>query len=190
MRIFSYLKAVVIVHGKSEKHICEFIRRNLRLKIRIKSDKNGDKSIQINGLERYLNNDVFKSLKNFKKHFEDLEIDSKTKMIPEYFKIFIIMDTDDCNEDQKRSFINKEMFKQHWAYNYIVPIFNNPDLESVLKKSGINISKNKMKDYIKLFPLYPDYSKSDVIQVEELYQLLCNNSSTNMDDFLKFCLNE
>ncbi len=54
MRIFSYLKAVVIVHGKSEKHICEFIRRNLRLKIRIKSDKNGDKSIQINGLERYI----------------------------------------------------------------------------------------------------------------------------------------
>lgn len=45
-----YLKAVVIVHGKSEKQICEYIKSNLRLKIDIVSEKRGEKSIQINGL--------------------------------------------------------------------------------------------------------------------------------------------
>ena len=33
------LKAIVIVHGKSEKQMCEYIKSNLRLKIEIISDK-------------------------------------------------------------------------------------------------------------------------------------------------------
>lgn len=30
-----YLKAIVIVHGKSEKQICDFIKSNLRLKMEV-----------------------------------------------------------------------------------------------------------------------------------------------------------
>lgn len=40
-----YLKSVVIVHGKSEKQICDYIKSNLRLKMEVVSEKKGEKSI-------------------------------------------------------------------------------------------------------------------------------------------------
>ncbi|TKZ15846.1 hypothetical protein EZH24_13855, partial [Brachyspira catarrhinii] len=76
--------------------------------------------------------------------------DIKDNQIDKNFKIFIIMDTDDCTAQQKSEFINKNMFKNHWAYNYIVPIYNDDNLENVLIKATIEV-ENK-KDYIKIFP--------------------------------------
>ncbi|WP_181039155.1 hypothetical protein [Brachyspira murdochii] len=43
----NYLKAIVIVHGKSELQMCDFIKNNLKLKIDIISKDNGKHSIQI-----------------------------------------------------------------------------------------------------------------------------------------------
>ena len=95
MRQFHYTKAVVIVHGKSEKQICQYIKNKLRLKIEIFSDKNGEKSIQITSLKNILNNTIFKSFKSFIKTFDDVELTCDGKSLDDDFKIFIIMDTDD-----------------------------------------------------------------------------------------------
>ena len=43
----NYLKAIVIVHGKSELQMCDFIKRKLKLKIDIVSKNKGGNSIQI-----------------------------------------------------------------------------------------------------------------------------------------------
>lgn len=51
------------------------------------------------------------------------------------------MDTDDCADETRKRFINKEMFKNHWAYDYIVPIYNSPELETVMVKAGIKFEK-------------------------------------------------
>ena len=44
-RPLSYLRAVIIVHGKSEKQMCDFIKSKLRIRIIVESDKKGGKSI-------------------------------------------------------------------------------------------------------------------------------------------------
>lgn len=146
-RTISHLKAVVIVHGKSEKQMCSFIKSKLRLNIDIYSDKNGEKSIQITSLKNILKNSIFKSQIDFLRNFEEAFIEDKRGkyVLPEDFKIFIIMDTDDCSKEQKKNFINKEMFREHWAYSYIHPIYNSPKLENVLIKSGVKFSKEKGK---------------------------------------------
>ena len=93
------------------------------------------------------------------------------KSIDNVFKIFIIMDTDDCSEKQKQDFMNRNMFRDHWAYKYIVPIYNTPELESVLEMAHIPFKKvgNKRKEeYVKIFPTDPKYEKSDEIQILEL----------------------
>lgn len=44
------------------------------------------------------------------------------------------------------------MFQKHWAYEYIVPIYNSPDLETILTKAGIKFEKKGVKrkaEYIK-----------------------------------------
>ena len=63
------------------------------------------------------------------------------------------MDTDDCSEDEKRKFINKEMFKGHWAYDYIVPIYNIPELETVLTEAKVPFTKTGVKRNILNFSL-------------------------------------
>lgn len=101
MKNFHYTKALVIVHGKSEKQIVKFIKSNLRLKMEIYSDKNGEKAIQITSLKNTLNNKIFKSFNNFIKEYEDIKLSEDYKSIDDSFKVFIIMDTDDCTEKQK-----------------------------------------------------------------------------------------
>lgn len=188
-----YLKSVVIVHGKSEKQICEYIKSNLRLKMDIVSDKKGEKSIQITSLKNILNNTVFGSYQSFIANYEDVKHikNGKKSKIDSSFRIFIIMDTDDCTEVQKREFINKEMFKTHWAYEYIVPIFDSPDLESVLVKANIKFEKKGMerkKEYIKIFPTEQKYISRENIELKKFCDDLSKVKDTNMNEFIEFCL--
>lgn len=134
------------------------------------------------------------NLKNTYK--DDLEIKDNKTIIEKDFKIFIIMDTDDCkNEEEKNNFINKNMFKNYWAYDYMVPIYNITNLEDVLIKAEIidkNTIKNKKdkKNYkIKIFPITKQDTESDVKQIEEFYKkLLKVKNISNMHEFIKFCL--
>ena len=135
------------------------------------------------------------TLDNFKNTYkDDLEIKDNKIIIDKDFRIFIIMDTDDCKEEEKNNFINKNMFKNYWAHKYIVPIYNIRNLEDVLVKSKVidkNTIKNKRdkKDYIKIFPTDNKYIKNDTIQIQEFYQkLLKVKNISNMHEFIKFCL--
>lgn len=85
------------------------------------------------------------------------------------------------------------MFKNHWYYDYIYPIYNHNSLEEVLKKSGIKFRskfyKGMKKEYIKIFPTDKKYIKNDTVQIEEFYKkLLKVKDISNMHEFIKFCL--
>lgn len=191
MQQLNYTKAIVIVHGKSEKQICQYIKSKLRLKMEIVSNNNGESSIQITSVKQILNNMVFKSYNSFIKEYEDVKLSNNNKSLDEDFKIFIILDTDDCTEKQKSAFINKEMFKSHWAYDHIVPIYDIPNLEAVLAKANVPFTKTgdkRKKEYVKLFPTDPKYEKSDEIQIQELCDDLKKQTNTNLNEFLDFCL--
>lgn len=191
----NYLKVIVIVHGKSEFQMCDFIKRKLKLKIEIVSKNKGANSIQISSIMKRLKGKDIDTLDNFKNTYkDDLEIKDNKIIIDKDFRIFIIMDTDDCKEEEKNNFINKNMFKNYWAHKYIVPIYNIRNLEDVLIKSKVidkNTIKNKRdkKDYIKIFPTDDKYTKNDTIQIQEFYQkLLKVKNISNMYIFIKFCL--
>ncbi len=188
-----YLKALVIVHGKSEKQICDYIKSNLRLKMEVISDKKGEKSIQITSLMHVLNDSRFQSLDVFLEYYDDVEIvlEKKKKKLSSDFKIFIIMDTDDCTAKQKEDYINKSMFKNHWAYDYIVPIYNNPSLEDVLMKAKIPFEKKgdeRKKEYIKIFPTNSKYTVCEEAELSTFCVNLRLVNDTNMNEFIEFCL--
>ena len=103
----NYCKAVVIVHGKSEYLMVQHIKSSLHLPIEIYAKKKGNNSIQITSLMLVLNNSIFKTKKSLERNY-DIE---KEKNKYKNFKIFTIMDTDDCNEKKQKEYINKEMFK-------------------------------------------------------------------------------
>lgn len=192
-RSLSYLKAVVICHGKSEKQLCDFIKSNLRIRIAVESDKKGEKSIQITSVMNTLNGKKFKTMAGFMREFSDVEIRKiKTKKyLTEEFKVFIIMDTDDCTDKQKNDYINKEMFRNHWLYPYIVPIFNSPNLENILEKAKIKFEKKgkeRKKEYIKIFPTDSKYKNNEMIQIKDFCENLKKVNNTNMGEFINFCI--
>lgn len=188
MREKSYLKALVICHGKSEVQICEHIKQKLRLRIDILSNNKGKSSIQITSVMKFLNNTQLKNLTSLKNNYA---VKVENKKLDEEFKVFIIMDTDDCSQEQKLSYIDKSMFKNHVLYGHIVPIYNTPELETVLTNSGITFTKkgvDRKSEYIRIFPTDKKYEKNDVVQLEEFHDNLKKCKTTNFNEFIKFCL--
>lgn len=108
----NYTKCAVIVHGKSEFALVKYIYTNLHLPVKIIAKDKGRGSIQINGLSEYLRKKQFRTLKELANEYS-VEYDRKTKGLKN-FKLFIIMDTDDCDEITKSKYISGELFEGHW----------------------------------------------------------------------------
>lgn len=187
----NYCKAVVIVHGKSEYLMVQHIKSSLHLPIEIYAKKKGNNSIQITSLIKELGNTIFKNQKTLLKRYT---IENDKKKLND-FKIFTIMDTDDCDEEEKNNYINKSMFKKHELYNYIYPIYNINNLEDVMKKSKIHYEKikdsEKADTYIKLFPQNSKkiVEKDDVEQLQEMCEKLKKTSNTNLEELIEYCIN-
>ncbi|MEZ3452742.1 MAG: hypothetical protein K1W17_00020, partial [Oscillospiraceae bacterium] len=120
LRSQRYTKAVVICHGKSELQITRYIYSNLHLPVKVYAKDNGRHSIQITSLINELNSTQFRNIDKFADEFSvEVSGTGKNKKLVN-FKLFIIMDTDDCTEQQKKKYISAEMFSKHWLYEYIV----------------------------------------------------------------------
>lgn len=174
-------KVMTIVHGQSEYRICCSLKSNLRIKHEIIAEKKGKKSIQINGLMKILEDSRFRSFDAFVKCFVDVEHKRK-KLIN--FRLFIIMDVDDCTKEKKNRYLSKEMFSKHWMYDYIVPIYNEPDLEKTMEKAKIPIMKKQ--DYILIFPT--NKGDLDVKIAREFLDTLRDCECSNLDKYVEYCL--
>lgn len=183
MKKIAKTQVMSIVHGKSELAICSSVKSNLRLKHEIYADKKGAKSIQVTSLMNILNNTTFSSYESFTKRYDDIECKDK-KLIG--FKLFIIMDLDDCNEEMKNRFKNKEMFAKHWLYEYIVAIYNNPNLEQTMKDIKIPIKKNEKKKYFLIFPT--NHGDLDIQKATDFSQKLKKSKNSNLYKYIDYCL--
>lgn len=182
---FHYMRLMVIVHGKSELHLCNYIKNNLRLMIEVIGDKDGEKSIQINSLTSYLNNSLFSDIRRFVARYP-VEQTKGNKI--RNFQLFTIMDTDDCTPEQLQAYKDKSIFKKHWLRDYIVPIYNTGNLEDVLKRANWPCP-DKKKDYCRVFPV--KRGEHDIEQVrmfcESMYRV---RSISNLHLFIQSCIDQ
>ena len=183
----NYCKGIVIVHGKSELLLAEHIKSNLHLNIGIYSLKNGKTSIQIDSLMTILGNNDFKSKRKLKQKYI---IEENNKEFVNFF-VMPIMDLDDTTEKKIKKYKSGEMFKNHWLSPYIIPIWNNINLDHVLYDLGliskIPNDKEKGKVYEELFP--KNKGQADLEQIKELLKCFESTKKTNMDIFINKCLN-
>ncbi len=188
-----YTRCAVIVHGKSEFHLVRFIYTNLHLSVKIISKDKGRGSIQINGLKELLNKKCHRTLSAFSKEYS-VEYDKKEKKLKN-FKLFIIMDTDDCSEKNKSEFISGEMFRGHPLQEYIVPIYNITNLEDVMIKAGIMIKRisdsEKGTYYSKIFPINTEpVSNGTLKQIRLFASKIKGVKQTNMLEFVEYCFEQ
>lgn len=174
-------KALIIYHGKSEEIFASNLKSNLRLPLCIYKAKKG-KSIQITSLMQILNGRDFQKIR-FKE--ETCKYVKLTKTGLKEFKVFIIMDTDDCTHKQRKAFENKTMFKDHWLKPYIHPVINTPNLDEVLMNLGYPIDpKRKVNSYQKAFP----GNNGDLQAFQNLIKKFegCDRQKSNMIDLLYY----
>lgn len=188
-----YTRCAVIVHGKSEFHLIRYIYTNLHLPVKIISKDKGRSSIQINGLKDYLNKKCFKTLSAFANEYA-VEYDKKKKVLKN-FKLFVIMDTDDCSEAAKKDYISGEMFKGHPLQEYIVPIYNISNFEDVMIKAGIIVKRipnsEKGTYYSKIFPINTGPVSSDTLkQIRVFATKIKDVKQTNMLKFIEYCFEQ
>lgn len=189
----NYTRCAVIVHGKSEFALVKYIYTNLHLPVKIIAKDKGRGSIQINGLPEYLMKKQFRTLKAFADEFS-VEYDRKTKRLIN-FKLFIIMDTDDCDEITRAKYISKELFDGHPLKDYIVPLYNDTNLEDVMIKSGIMVKRipdaQKGSYYTKIFPINTKPLSIDTVnQVRIFAKKIDGVKETNMLAFVEYCFNK
>lgn len=148
----NYCRAIVIVHGKSELLMMEYLKRKFRLNIAIISNNNGKSSIQVNGLLNFISsNTKLKSLKVVEKEFIPNVVGNKLIDCP----IFTIMDLDDCDEKEAELYRTGKMFAGTWIEEYILPIWFSPHFDEAMKKAELlnklPSDKEKGKVYTNLF---------------------------------------
>lgn len=182
----NYCKGIIIVHGKSELLLAEHIKSNLHLPIEIYSLKNGKTSIQIDSLMTILGNNDFKNKSKLKQKYI---IEEKNKKFINFF-IMPIMDLDDTTEEKIKKYKNGEMFKNHWLSPYIIPIWNDINLDHVLYDlkliSKLPNDKEKGKVYEELFP--KNTGQADLEQINKLLKYFESTTKTNMNIFIEKCL--
>lgn len=189
----NYVNGVVICHGKSELNMTRFISSNLHLNVKPYARDGGKHSIQITALNSVLGAKPFNKLSSFLEEYP-VETTGKTKNRKLVnFKLFIIMDTDDCTDRQREDYLSKDMFKDHWLYDYIVPVANIPSLEDVLVESGKMPKKirddEKGAYYTKVFPINAKPLSNDTLkEVQTLRQFIEKSKHSNLNDFIDYCL--
>ncbi len=101
-----------------------------------------------------------------------------------------IMDLDDTSNQKQEKYISKELFKDHWLYPYIVPIWNKKNLDEVLLDlkmiEKLPSYREKGRVYRNLF--LKNKGESDIEQVKKLNEKFKKCKNTNMDIFLQKCL--
>ncbi|MBO7253709.1 MAG: hypothetical protein J6V36_00220 [Clostridia bacterium] len=189
----NYVNGVVICHGKSEVCLSTFICTNLHLNVKTDAKNKGKNSIQITSLNDWLSSPPYKNMKSLLDKYEiETKGKGKNKKLIN-FKIFAIMDTDDCTEQQKKDFISGKMFSGHWLSEYIVPIYNVNNLESVLKDSGIMSKKIKNDEkgsyYEKVFPINKKPLSDDTLsEVKTFLSKVKSVKNTNIEVFVEYCI--
>ena len=186
-----YKKAAVIVHGKSERFLASYIYTNLHLPVKIIDNNKGKSSIQIQGLQEILSSKPYNSRNSFAEAYS-IEYDKKKKTLKN-FKLFIIMDTDDCSDQAREDYISGKMFENSCLKEYIVPIYNSPNLEEVMIKAGVMTKKipdaQKGNYYSKVFPINQDpYSSDTLEQIRILSKKLQEVKGTNLLEYVNYCL--
>lgn len=195
LRKLNYNKAFIICHGKSEYHIARYIKSNLRLPIEIFANQKGATSIQITSLKSIFNRSDFKSIKKFGETY-NVEVIGRGKnaTFADDFRIYIIMDTDDCTENQKADFINKQMFKEYPLGKYVYPVYNIENIEDVLNKTAIMPRRIKDSEkgnfYAKVFPISSNNSDGTKSEFENFQKQLESvkprpEDYTNMHEMVK-----
>ena len=100
-----------------------------------------------------------------------------------------------CTEDMKEKYTSGQLFKGHILEDYIVPIFNIPNLEGIMVKANIMTKRIRGSEkgtyYSKIFPINTEpLSHNTIDQVVKFAWKLKGIRETNILEFVEYCIEQ
>lgn len=80
--------------------------------------------------------------------------------------------------------MTKAYFDNIGLYEYITPIYNEPNLEQTMIEAKINVQKKK--DYIIIFPT--NHGDLDIKKAEDFLKKLNLCKNTNLEKYIEYCI--
>lgn len=184
----------VVAHGLSEVLIAKHFKSSLRLQMAIFSRDNGNTSIQITSLLDELSSKKY-SKPEFIKQTNAIQFKrwEKRGVRPEDmdFRIYTLMDTDDCSDEMLARYKSGKMFHDLWLAPFIVPIWCTPNTDGVFYRAKlipqIKSDRDKVPTYKKYFPIVKDGSLG-IGEAEQICSALKGRRDTNISIFIDDCI--
>ena len=172
-RTTHFLPCSIICHGECEYVIAKQIQIKKRRDLNVIGDKNGKKCIEINSLITFINHKFPSKEAYIKANKESLCFDKKTKKISNH-KVVAIMDKDQTPDAMFDSYVSGKMFAGIWygEEKLILPIYFNPDLDTVFNNHGFKIDTRKHKP-----AQYFKYMTTQYSKVEDMLKGLSDAES-------------
>lgn len=181
----SHSDIVVIAHGRSEMIMAKAVMKALRLQITVFNPYDGKQDVSIGNILDIMDKNGFREEHTIHKKFPDLNYESKGNPHMPDLKIFPVMDIDSYGK-MKKSYETGNMFKDYPFSNRIFPIFNDPNLDEVLKELGYKVDtngSNKVTSYHEIFDNMDDNGFFELYGSMKEYP-----DMTNLPVFFETCL--
>ena len=173
---------IAVNHGKCEEILCKYLSHVLRLDIILISRDGGEETISLKESGNFLREGHFRDMASLNRYYRRVKkIKGKANNLKlEDITIFVIMDVDGDGLSA-RSFKSKDMFRESYFYDCIVPILSDPDLDTVLRNAGLNISdRNKPESYRSIL--------GNLQSIDDLLEIFSNSDiSVLIRELMKHC---
>lgn len=161
---------IIICHGKSEVILARWLQSRTRVRINVDSNNGGERSVMINNLNQFLDENGYKNSSSLKRRFPNIEY--KNRIGLKDLRIFTLMDVD-VDGKLVHDYLNRDMFRGRELYESITPILSDRSLDDVFDRIGLHVDRNsKAESYRKIL---------NNTAVDDLYLLLKECESTNLD---------
>lgn len=172
---------VAVVHGKSEAILCRKLERSTRCRICVFSEKEGEACISLRSLPEVMSARPFRNESDLHREFEDLDYDPRRRPMMPDLRIITVVDTDDSPHDVQ-AYVTGNLLRSCPLSDSIVPIYNTPNLDAVFESHGFLVDRRNKAGSYKAISRRLDFL--------ELYRLLKEDDSTNLDVFIRHVLSK
>lgn len=129
---------IVLVHGDTEYLLFDWIRSSLKTDFVIHPKLGSGHTISMKGVAEVLSSPPFDRTASLHSAFRTLDYDESRRELVK-LRVYPVLDVDG-DTASFRSYASRDAFRDVPLRNNIYPVYNNPNLESVLSEVGLDVN--------------------------------------------------
>ncbi|MGN0098488.1 MAG: hypothetical protein ACI38Y_04095 [Candidatus Methanomethylophilaceae archaeon] len=170
---------VIVIHGETEYLLFDWLRNELKTELVICQPLGKGHTVSMHSSPDVLSSMPFVSMMSMHRAFPDLDYDRRNRILVD-LRIYPVLDVDG-DSASFRSYRSGDLFRSVPLRDHIIPVYNDPCLESVLAEMGYGLIDHDLRAFRRFL---------DRLDVSDLYGRTKACGNTNMDVVLERVLGQ